>query len=164
MVPRAADWQATALRRRWRTATPTRALPVAAEIEEMPPLDEIEVPGGSDDRRSGRRGGRGGDRFDPSARELNAGEVVTGTVVHIDNDGVLVDVGTKTEGLIRPNELSREPIQNISDVVKVGDKVDVVVIDGRDGHLLLSKKRADFEKAWDRVQEALKTGAPSRRW
>ena len=142
----------------------------APEIEEMPPLDQIEVPGGSDDRRrgggdrGGGRGGRGGgdryDRFDSSARELNAGEVVTGTVVHIDHEGVLVDVGQKSEGLIRPNELSREPVQNMEDIVKVGDKVDVVVIDpfGRDGALLLSKKRADFEKAWDRVQEALVDG------
>lgn len=138
------------------------------EIEEMPPLDQIEVPGsGGDDRRGGGggrgRGGRGGggrDNFDPGGRELNAGEVVTGTVVHIDHEGVLVDVGTKSEGLIRPNELSREPVQNMEDVVKVGDKVDVVVLDpaGRDGNLLLSKKRADFEKAWDRVQEALGDG------
>ncbi len=148
--------------------TVAAAAPAEPEIEEMPPLDQIDVPGGDDRRRNGGgggggRGGRGGDRFDrfdSSARELNAGEVVTGTVVHIDHEGVLVDVGQKSEGLIRPNELSREPVQNMEDIVKVGDKVDVVVIDpsGRDGALLLSKKRADFEKAWDRVQEGLGNG------
>ncbi len=92
-------------------------------------------------------------------KELAEGDVVTGTVVHIDKDGVLVDVGSKSEGVIRPNELSREPFENIEDVVKVNDSVKVVVI-GRmdDGTLLLSKKRADFEKAWDKVIEAMNAG------
>lgn len=92
-------------------------------------------------------------------KELAEGDVVTGTVVHIDKDGVLVDVGSKSEGVIRPNELSREPFENIEDVVKVNDPVKVVVI-GRmdDGTLLLSKKRADFEKAWDKVIEAMNAG------
>jgi ribosomal protein S1 len=95
-----------------------------------------------------------------SEQELSEGEVVIGTVVHIDKDGVLVDVGSKSEGIIRPNELSREHFDNIHDVVKVGDPVKVVVIgrDAEDGNLLLSKKRADFEKAWDKVMDALNEG------
>ncbi|HVK05858.1 MAG TPA: 30S ribosomal protein S1 [Armatimonadaceae bacterium] len=118
------------------------------DLEQMPPLDEIEVPGGEVNDRYG------------SGSELRQGDLVTGTVVHIDHEGVLVDVGAKTEGLIRPNELSREPVQNMEDVVKVGDRIEVLVLEpeGRDGNMLLSKKRADFEKAWDRVQESLKTG------
>ena len=93
-------------------------------------------------------------------KELAEGDVVIGTVVHIDKDGVLVDVGAKSEGVIRPNELSREPYDRIEDVVKVGESVKVVVIgrDNEDGSLLLSKKRADFEKAWDRIAEALNEG------
>lgn len=99
--------------------------------------------------------------FENMFKELAEGDVVTGTVVHIDKDGVLVDVGAKSEGIIRPNELSREPYDNIEDVVKVGEDVKVVVIgrDREDGVLLLSKKRADFEKAWDKVIEALNSGA-----
>lgn len=98
--------------------------------------------------------------FESMFKELAEGDVVTGTVVHIDKDGVLVDVGAKSEGIIRPNELSREPYDNIEDVVKVGEDVKVVVIgrDREDGVLLLSKKRADFEKAWDKVIEALTSG------
>ena len=114
----------------------------------MPPLDQIDVPGGDDDMKD-------------AVRDLRTGDVITGTVVHIDpRDGVLVDVGMKSEGLIRLNELSRDPVQNIEDIVKVGDKVDVLVMnpEGRDGQVLLSKKRADFEKAWDRVQECQKSG------
>jgi predicted RNA-binding protein with RPS1 domain len=93
-------------------------------------------------------------------KELSEGDVVVGTVVHIDKDGVLVDVGAKSEGMIRPNELSREPYNNIEDVVQVGESIKVVVIgrDTEDGSLLLSKKRADFEKAWDRVIEAMNDG------
>jgi 4-hydroxy-3-methylbut-2-enyl diphosphate reductase len=131
--------------------------PMEEALNQMPPLDEIEVPGGESEPR---RGGRGGNRFNSDSSELRSGQVVQGTVVHIDHEGVLVDVGMKSEGLIRPNELSREPITNMEDVVKVGDKIDVLVLEpeGRDGHLLLSKKRADFERAWDKVQESLTDG------
>jgi predicted RNA-binding protein with RPS1 domain len=131
--------------------------PMEEALNQMPPLDEIEVPGGEPEPR---RGGRGGNRFSSETNELRSGQVVQGTVVHIDHEGVLVDVGMKSEGLIRPNELSREPVTNMEDVVKVGDKIDVLVLEpeGRDGHLLLSKKRADFERAWDKVQEALADG------
>lgn len=121
----------------------------ATEVEQMPPLDQIEVPGG---------GGDGGD-FENSTRELRNGSLVKGTIVHIDSDGILVDVGTKSEGLIRPNEISREPIANMEEEFPVGSEILVVVLDeDKNGVLHLSKKRADFEKAWDRVQECLKSG------
>ena len=92
-------------------------------------------------------------------RPLQEGSVVTGTVVHIDREGVMVDVGTKSDGLIPPNELSRDPAQNAE--LKVGQKVDVYVmdVDDQEGNLILSKKRADFEKAWDRVIEAHEEGS-----
>ena len=97
--------------------------------------------------------------FESMFKELGEGDVVVGTVVHIDKDGVLVDVGSKSEGIVRPNELSREPYDNIEDVVKVNEQIKVVVIGRTDeGQLLLSKKRADFEKAWDKVIEALNSG------
>lgn len=129
--------------------------PMALAMQQMPPLDEIEVPGSEQEPRRGGRGNRSSD-----GTELRPGQVVTGTVVHIDNEGVLVDIGMKSEGLIRPNELSREPINSAEDVVSVGDRIEVLVLDpeGRDGNVLLSKKRADFEKAWDKVQEALTDG------
>ena len=97
--------------------------------------------------------------YESMFKELSEGDVVVGTVVHIDKDGVLVDVGSKSEGIIRLNELSREPFDNVEDVVQVNDSVKVVVIGRTDeGQLLLSKKRADFEKAWDKVIEAMNAG------
>ena len=97
--------------------------------------------------------------YESMFKELSEGDVVVGTVVHIDKDGVLVDVGSKSEGVIRLNELSREPFDNVEDVVKVNEQVKVVVIGRTDeGQLLLSKKRADFEKAWDKVIEAMNAG------
>ena len=97
--------------------------------------------------------------YESMFKELSEGDVVVGTVVHIDKDGVLVDVGSKSEGIIRLNELSREPFENVEDVVQVNESVKVVVIGRTDeGQLLLSKKRADFEKAWDKVIEAMNAG------
>lgn len=92
-----------------------------------------------------------------SLKTLSEGDVVKGRVVHIDRDGVLVDVGTKSEGLIPPGELSRESARRPESLVHVGEEIDVLVLNTDDdeaGQLILSKKRADFEKAWDRVIEA----------
>jgi ribosomal protein S1 len=94
--------------------------------------------------------------YEGSFMSLSEGDVVQGVVVHIDREGVLVDVGTKSEGIIRRNELSRDTSAAAEDIVKVGEKIDVYVMEAetQDGSLILSKKRADFEKAWERVQEA----------
>ncbi|HSV74310.1 MAG TPA: 30S ribosomal protein S1 [Chthonomonadales bacterium] len=97
------------------------------------------------------------ERSFPTFRE---GDVVKGTVVRIDREGVLVDVGAKSEGIIRPNELTREANVAAEDVVSVGEVIAVYVMQtyNDEGHLILSKKRADFEKAWDRVLEARDQG------
>jgi 4-hydroxy-3-methylbut-2-enyl diphosphate reductase len=128
-----------------RTATAAVAPPPAARAPEAPaPAPE----------ENGGMSMAYGETFRPLAE----GAVVTGTVVHIDREGVLVDVGTKSDGLIPPNELTRDPSQSAN--LKVGQKVDVYVmdVDDQEGNLILSKKRADFEKAWDRVIEAHQEG------
>jgi 4-hydroxy-3-methylbut-2-enyl diphosphate reductase len=98
--------------------------------------------------------------YSETFRSLTEGDVVNGVVVHIDREGVLVDVGTKSEGLIRPHELTIKPVQSLEDVVSVGDRIDVMVIqsENEDGNIVLSKKRADFEKTWERVQGAINAG------
>lgn len=88
---------------------------------------------------------------------LAARQIVQGTVVRVDTEGVLVDVGAKSEGLIPPNELGKQDAPEVN----VGDRIDVMVmrIDGEEGNIILSKRRADFEMAWRRVQEAQQSGA-----
>ena len=85
-------------------------------------------------------------------------QIVKGTVVRVDTEGVLVDVGAKSEGLVPPNELSRAgaPVAAMS----VGDSIDVMVmrVEGEEGNIILSKRRADFEAAWQRVQDARDRG------
>lgn len=98
--------------------------------------------------------------YESSFPNLAEGEVVKGVVVHIDREGVLVDVGAKSEGIIRLNELSKDVSAQAEDLVSVGEQIDVYVMEAEsaDGRLILSKKRADFEKAWERVLEAKETG------
>jgi ribosomal protein S1 len=95
--------------------------------------------------------------YGETLRALNEGEVVRGVVVHIDREGVLVDIGTKSEGIIPLHEMSREHGRRPDTLVDVGDQIDVYVLNADDeetGQIILSKRRADFEKAWDRVIEA----------
>ncbi|MDH7568706.1 MAG: S1 RNA-binding domain-containing protein, partial [Armatimonadota bacterium] len=100
------------------------------------------------------------DDFARAFRPLAEGDIIKGTVVHIDREGVLVDVGTKSDGLIPPVELSRDSGVAAEEVVSIGDTIDVYVLDAEDqeGNLILSKKRADYEKAWHRIEEAFETG------
>ncbi len=90
------------------------------------------------------------------------GDVVQGTVVQIDRDEVLVDIGYKSEGVIPVNELSIRKNVNPADEVELGEEVDALVVtkEDADGRLVLSKKRAKFEKAWRKIEEAAESGEP----
>jgi len=85
-------------------------------------------------------------------------QIVQGTVVRVDSEGVLVDVGAKSEGFIPPKELSAQG--ESPEGIAVGDRIDVYVmkVEGEEGSILLSKKRADLALAWDRVHRACETG------
>jgi small subunit ribosomal protein S1 len=93
---------------------------------------------------------------------VNEGEVVNGEVVRIDKDEVLVDIGYKSEGVIPSNELSIRKSVDPSEEVSLGDQVDALVLttEDQEGRLILSKKRARFEKAWRRIETAAESGAP----
>ncbi len=99
-----------------------------------------------------------GSQYAQSMRPLLEGDVITGTVMRVDREGVLVDVGAKSEGIIRLNELSRDAVANANpeSIVSVGEKIRVFVMEpeNQDGNPILSKKRADFEQAWEKVQAA----------
>lgn len=87
--------------------------------------------------------------------EFKEGDIVEGSVVSIDAEGAMVDIGFKSEGLIPIRELSIRNNIDPNEVVKVGDRVEAVVLDMEDdeGRLVLSKKRAMYERAWGRIQE-----------
>ena len=90
------------------------------------------------------------------------GDVVKGRVVRIDKDEVLVDIGYKSEGVIPSHELSIRKSVNPADEVEQGEEVDALVLTKEDseGRLVLSKKRARFEKAWRRIETAAESGEP----
>ena len=100
--------------------------------------------------------------YDATFRDIEEGEVVTGHVVRIDKDEVLVDIGYKSEGVIPANELSIRKSVDPHDEVHQGEEVDAIVMtkEDQDGRLIMSKKRARFEKAWRRIETAAESGEP----
>jgi len=90
------------------------------------------------------------------------GDVVKGRVVRIDKDEVLVDIGYKSEGVIPSTELSIRKSVDPADEVELGEELDALVLTKEDaeGRLVLSKKRARFEKAWRRIEAAAESGEP----
>ncbi len=100
--------------------------------------------------------------YDATIAPFDEGDVVTGRVVRIDNDEVLVDVGYKSEGVIPSNELSIRKSVDPHDEVELGEEVDALVLikEDQDGRLIVSKKRARFEKAWRRIEAAAESGEP----
>jgi small subunit ribosomal protein S1 len=100
--------------------------------------------------------------YEATFRTIEEGEVVTGNVVRIDKDEVLVDIGYKSEGVIPANELSIRKSVDPKDEVHLGEEVDAIVMtkEDQDGRLIMSKKRARFEKAWRRIETAAESGEP----
>ncbi|MER3472917.1 MAG: 30S ribosomal protein S1 [Armatimonadota bacterium] len=93
-----------------------------------------------------------------ATRTVRKGQMMRGIVVHVDENGVLVDIGTKSEGIIRPEDLIRRPNQPLEEVVQVGQEIDVVVVktESEEGQVVLSKKLADSRVAWERLEKALR--------
>ncbi len=100
--------------------------------------------------------------YDATLHPFEEGDVVTGHVVRIDNDEVLVDIGYKSEGVIPANELSIRKSVDPGEEVSLGEEVDALVLtkEDQDGRLILSKKRARFERAWRRIEAAADSGEP----
>jgi small subunit ribosomal protein S1 len=86
---------------------------------------------------------------------FNDGDLIEGTVVKVDRDEVLLDVGYKTEGVIPSRELSIKHDIDPSEVVSVGDAIEALVLqkEDKEGRLILSKKRAQYERAWGDVEK-----------
>src|ERR1700755_3626937 len=93
--------------------------------------------------------------IDETIKYFNDGDIVEGTVVKVDRDEVLLDIGYKTEGVIPSRELSIKHDVDPNEVVSVGDEVEALVLtkEDKEGRLILSKKRAQYERAWGTIEE-----------
>ena len=98
--------------------------------------------------------------IDGTITDFDEGDLVTGTVVKIEHDEVLLDIGFKSEGVIPARELSIRKDVNPEDVVSLGDTIEALVLqkEDKEGRLILSKKRAEYERAWNRVEEKFNAG------
>ncbi|ACV23012.1 30S ribosomal protein S1 homolog [Slackia heliotrinireducens] len=100
--------------------------------------------------------------IDGTLTEFDEGDLVKGTVVKIEHDEVLLDIGFKSEGVIPSRELSIRKDADPSEIVAEGDEIEALVLqkEDKDGRLILSKKRAEYERAWISVEEKFKAGEP----
>jgi small subunit ribosomal protein S1 len=98
--------------------------------------------------------------IEESLKDFKDGDLVEGTVVKVDRDEVLLDIGYKSEGVIPVKELSIRQDVDPSEVVQVGDHIEALVLqkEDKEGRLILSKKRAQYERAWTRIEDIMKRG------
>jgi ribosomal protein S1 len=97
--------------------------------------------------------------YEATFKSYNIGDVVKGTVVKVEPNGVLVDINYKSDGFITPAELTDKGFNNINEIIKVGDKIDVLIerLEDKEGYIVLSKRKADYETKWNAAFEAYKT-------
>src|SRR6187431_876295 len=95
------------------------------------------------------------DAIDGTMVEVEDGQLVNGTIVKIDKDEVLLDIGYKSEGVIPSRELSIRNDVDPHEIVTLGEKVEALVLqkEDKEGRLLLSKKRAQYERAWGTIEK-----------
>jgi small subunit ribosomal protein S1 len=100
--------------------------------------------------------------YEKTIKVFSEGDIIAGTVVKIDKDEVLLDIGYKSEGVIPLRELSIRYGVKAEEVVKVGDVIDALVLqkEDKEGRLILSKKRAQYEKAWGVLEEKMMNSEP----
>jgi small subunit ribosomal protein S1 len=98
--------------------------------------------------------------MEASLRDFKDGDIMEGVVVKIDRDEILLDIGYKSEGVIPSKELSIRHDVDPNEVVKVGDRIEALVLqkEDKEGRLILSKKRAQYERAWGRIEETMASG------
>ena len=91
---------------------------------------------------------------DETIKYFDDGDIVEGTVVKVDRDEVLLDIGYKTEGVILARELSIKHDVDPDEIVSIGDEIEALVLqkEDKEGRLLLSKKRAQYERAWGTIE------------
>src|SRR5690625_2570118 len=91
----------------------------------------------------------------PTNKYFNDGDRVEGTDGKADHDDHLLDIGYETEGVIPSRELSIKHDVDPGEVVEVGDEIEALVLqkEDKEGRLILSKKRAQYERAWGTIEQ-----------
>ena len=98
--------------------------------------------------------------IDGTVTDFDEGGLGSGTVVKIERDEVLLDIAYKSEGVIPSRELSIRKDVNPAEVVSMGEEIEALVLqkEDKEGRLVLSKKRAEYERAWNAVEEKFNSG------
>jgi small subunit ribosomal protein S1 len=98
--------------------------------------------------------------IDNTITDFDEGDLVTGTVVKIEHDEVLLDIGFKSEGVIPARELSIRKDADPAEIVEMDEKIEALVLqkEDKDGRLILSKKRAEYERAWIDIEQKFNSG------
>ncbi|HYI45359.1 MAG TPA: 30S ribosomal protein S1 [Actinomycetota bacterium] len=93
--------------------------------------------------------------IEATIKPVNEGDLVAGTIVKIDKDEVLLDIGYKSEGVIPSRELSIRNDVDPAEIVSIGEQLEALVLqkEDKEGRLILSKKRAQYERAWGKIEE-----------
>ena len=95
------------------------------------------------------------DAYASTMVQVEDGQMVIGKVVKVDRDEVLLDIGYKAEGIIPSRELSIRNVADPSEIVTLGEEIEALVLqkEDKDGNLILSKKRAQYERAWGNIED-----------
>jgi small subunit ribosomal protein S1 len=128
------------------STTETRPEPTATQTSPQTPQVAVNDIGSAEDFAAA---------VDSTIKYFNDGDIVEGTVVKVDRDEVLLDIGYKTEGVIPSRELSIKHDVDPHEVVSLGDHIEALVLqkEDKEGRLILSKKRAQYERAWGTIEQ-----------
>ncbi|MHB1391802.1 MAG: bifunctional 4-hydroxy-3-methylbut-2-enyl diphosphate reductase/30S ribosomal protein S1 [Clostridia bacterium] len=102
------------------------------------------------------------EEYEKTMRSVNSGDTVKGTVIMVTDDEVMVNIGYKSDGIIKKEDYTWEPDLKLKDIIKAGDEVEVVVVNINDGegNVVLSKKLFDAEKNWHKIEAAFNEKTP----
>ena len=102
------------------------------------------------------------EEYEKTMRTVYAGDTVKGTIIMVTDDEVMVNIGYKSDGIIKKEDYTWEPEANLKELIKAGDELEVVVVSINDGegNVVLSKKLFDAEKNWHKIEAAFNEKTP----
>lgn len=98
------------------------------------------------------------DKIEESMKVIHSGDIVKGKIISVTDEEALVNIGYMTDGVVKKEEVSNYPDISLKEILKENDEIDVYIIkvNGGEGNVVLSKKRADAIKVWDELEDSLK--------